>query len=112
MSTAVCRELATSDKFHALIILEGYDELPDNQRNSFSSIFNKLISGELLPFATILVTSRPWATGDIRRNYEGHIYQHIEVLGFTKRQINEYIKKNVPAYQVNDLNSYLENILR
>ena len=85
VSTAVCRELATSDKFHALIILEGYDELPDNQRNSFSSIFNKLISGELLPFATILVTSRPWATGDIRRNYEGHIYQHIEVLGFTKR---------------------------
>ena len=108
VSTAVCRELATSDKFHALIILEGYDELPDNQRNSSSSIFNQLISGELLPFATILVTSRPWATGDIRRNYEGHIYQHIEVLGFTKRQINEYIKKNVPADQVNDLNSYLE----
>ena len=108
VSTAVCHELATSDKFHALIILEGYDELPDNQRNSSSSIFNRLISGELLPFATILVTSRPWATGDIRRNYEGHIYQHIEVLGFTKRQITEYIKKTVPADQVNDLNSYLE----
>ena len=108
VSKATCRELATSDKFHALIILEGYDELPDNQRNSSSSIFNQLISGELLPLATILVTSRPWATGDIRRNYESHIYQHIEVLGFTKRQITEYIKKNVPADQVNDLNSYLE----
>ena len=108
VSTAVCRELAISENFHALIILEGYDELPDNQRNSSSSIFNRLISGELLPLATILVTSRPWATGDIRRNYEGHIYQHIEVLGFTKHQITEYIKKNVPADQVNDLNSYLE----
>ena len=108
VSTAVYHELATSDNFHALIILEGYDELPDSQRNSSSSIFNKLISGELLPLATILVTSRPWATGDIRRRYEGHIYQHIEVLGFTKRQITEYIKKNVPAVQVNNLNSYLE----
>ena len=108
VSKAMCRELATSRKFHTLIILEGYDELPDNQRNSSSSIFNRLISGELLPFATILVTSRPWATGDIRRKYEGHIYQHIEVLGFTKRQITEYIKKTVPKDQVNDLNSYLE----
>ena len=108
VSKATCHELVTSDKFHALIILEGYDELPDNQRNSSSSIFNQLISGELLPFATILVTSRPWATGDIRRNYECHIYQHIEVLGFTKRQITEYIKKNIPKDQVSDLNSYLE----
>ena len=108
VSKAMCRELATSQNFHALIILEGYDELPDNQRNSSSSIFSKLISGELLPLATILVTSRPWATGDIRRKYEGHIYQHIEVLGFTKRQITEYIKKTVPKDQVNDLNSYLE----
>ena len=30
------------------------------------------------------------------------------MLGFTKRQITEYIKKTVPAEQVSDLNSYLE----
>jgi hypothetical protein len=108
VSEAVCHELVASHTFHALIILEGYDELPDSQRNDSSSIFNELISGELLPLATVLVTSRPWATKDIRKNHECRIYQHIEVLGFTKRQITEYIKKTVPKDQVSDLNSYLE----
>ena len=108
MSEAVCRELVASHTFNALIILEGYDELPDSQRNDSSSIFNELISGELLPLATVLVTSRPWATKDIRKNNECRMYQHIEVLGFTKRQITKYINKTVPKDQVSDLNSYLE----
>ena len=108
VSSAVCLQLVNSQSFHALIILEGYDELPDSQRNNSSSIFNELISGDLLPLSTVLVTSRPWATKEIRKNHERRIYQHIEVLGFTKRQITEYIKKTVPKEQVSDLNSYLE----
>ena len=108
VSSAVCLQLVNSQSFHALIILEGYDELPDSQRNNSSSIFNELISGDLLPLSTVLVTSRPWATKEIRKNQERRIYQHIEVLGFTKRQITEYIKKTVPTEQVSDLNSYLE----
>ena len=107
VSEAVCHELVTSHTFHTLIILEGYDELPESQRNDSCSIFNQLISGDLLPLATVLVTSRPWATKDIRKHHEHHIYQHIEVLGFTKRQITEYMKKTVPNDQVK-LNSYLE----
>ena len=108
VSEAVCHELVTSHTFHLLIILEGYDELPESQRSDSSSIFNELISGELLPLATVLVTSRPWATEDIRKNNVCSLYQHIEVLGFTKRQITEYIKKTVPRDQVKSLNSYLE----
>ena len=108
VSEAVCHELVMPHTFHALIILEGYDELPESQRNDSCSIFNQLISGDLLPLATVLVTSRPWATKDIRKHHEHRIYQHIEVLGFTKRQIAKYIKKTVPKDQVKDLNSYLE----
>ena len=108
VSAAMYDQLVNSQSFHALIILEGYDELPDSQRNNSSSIFNELISGDLLPLSTVLVTSRPWATKEIRKNHERRIYQHIEVLGFTKRQITEYIKKTVPTEQVSDLNSYLE----
>ena len=108
VSEAVCHKLVTSHTFHALIILEGYDELPESLRNDSCSIFNQLISGELLPLATVLVTSRPWATKDIRKHHEHHIYQHIEVLGFTKHQITEYKKKTVPKDQQKDLNSYLE----
>ena len=108
VSAAMYDQLVNSQSFHALIILEGYDELPDSQRNNSSSIFNELISGDLLPLSTVLITSRPWATKEIRKNHERRIYQHIEVLGFTKRQITEYIKKTVPTEQVSDLNSYLE----
>ena len=108
VSAAVCHKLVDSHTFHALIILEGYDELPDSLRNDSSSIFNEIISGELLPLATILVTSRPWATMDIRKKYERRIYQHLEVLGFAKRQITQYIKKTVPKDKVSGLNSYLE----
>ena len=108
-SLAVYNELKKSQKLHALIILEGYDELPDICRNDPLSIFNELISGKLLPFATVLVTSRPWATKDLHEQHVCHIYQHIEVLGFTKKQIKEYINKNVGEEKIRSgLNSYLE----
>ena len=108
-SLAVYDELKNSHTFHALIILEGYDELPDYSRNDSSSVFNELISGDSLPLATVLVTSRPWATKDLHVEYACHIYQHIEVLGFTKKQIKEYINKNISEEKVRSgLNSYLE----
>ena len=108
-SLAVYNELKNSQKLHALIILEGYDELPDSCRNDPLSVFNELISGKLLPLATVLVTSRPWATKDLHENHACHIYQHIEVLGFTKKQIKEYINKNIGEKRIiSGLNSYLE----
>ena len=108
-SLAVYNELKHSHTFHALIILEGYDELPDICRNDPSSVFNELISGDSLPLATLLITSRPWATKHLRVEYACHIYQHIEVLGFTKRQIKEYINKNVGEERIiSGLNLYLE----
>ena len=108
-SIAVYNELKNSHTFHALIILEGYDELPDNCRNDPSSVFNTLISGDSLPLATVLVTSRPWATKDLHVKNAGRIYQHIEVLGFTKKQIEEYINKNIGEEKIRlELNSYLQ----
>ena len=104
---AVCKELVLSRELHTMIILEGYDELPDSCRKK-SSVFTQLISGKLLPLATILVTSRPWATQSIRKYHEGRIYQHIEVLGFIKPQIAEYIRSTVPKDEVSGLEAYME----
>ena len=104
---AVCHELVLAHNFHALIILEGFDELPDRCRKD-GSIFMDLIAGKLLPLATVLVTSRPWATQGIRRN-SNRIYQHIEILGFTGRQITEYIESTLPQDKVSDLKAYLES---
>ena len=83
--------LVDSHGDHTLIILEGFDELPDSQQKE-SSIFLQLILGQLLLYATIMITSRPWATGKILKRIEHRIFQHIEVLGFTEENAVKYIK--------------------
>ena len=107
VSEAVSLGLILTHGFHALIILEGYDELPERCRSDHS-IFPQLIGGKVLPLATIMVTSRPWATGSISYRHEGRIHQHIEILGFTSQQITQYIESTLPPDQVSDLSLYLE----
>ena len=83
-------ELVDCHGINTLIILEGFDELPDPQRRE-PSIFLQLILGQLLPLATILVTSRPWATGDLLVDIKHRIFQHVEILGFTEENITKYV---------------------
>ena len=104
----VKRELEHNHGVNTLIILEGFDELPDIARKD-GSAFMDLIAGKLLPLATVLVTSRPWATNGIRLLYGNRISQHIEILGFTGRQITEYIQSTLPQDKVSDLKAYLES---
>ena len=77
----VKRELEYNLGVNTLIILEGFDELPDRCQKD-GSIFMDLIAGKLLRLATVLVTSRPWATRKMLKNHENRIFQHIEILGF------------------------------
>ena len=83
-------ELITTLGANTLVILEGFDELPSACRTE-PSVFLKLINGKLLPHATVLVTSRPWATQGLQRECSHRIFQHIEILGFTGKQIEEYV---------------------
>ena len=108
VAQAVCHELVLANDFHSLIILEGFDELPDRCRIG-GSVFMDLLAGKFLPLATVLVTSRPWATQGIRLNYEDRVYQHIEILGFTDYQITEYIESTLPQDKVSGLKAYLES---
>ena len=88
---AVISEIESRSGYGVLFILEGYDELPDECRDPCSP-FLKLISGKDLALATLLITSRPWATCDILKKFKQRVFQHIEVLGFTKQQITSYLK--------------------
>ena len=83
-------ELLDSLGSNTLTILEGFDELPNSQRRK-SSIFLQLIHGKLLPLATILITSRPWATGDLLVDIKHRIFQHVEILGFIEENITKYV---------------------
>ena len=91
ISQAIKCELIHNRGVNTLIILEGFDELSDSQRKE-PSIFLQLILGQLLMHATIMITSRPWATGEIMRRIEHRIFQHIEVLGFTEENIVKYVR--------------------
>ena len=76
-----------------LIILEGWDELPETRQQS--SLFTRLISGVLLPEAVILITSRPSAIRSLE--YE-HIERRIEILGFTEKQVMQNISYYFQKY--------------
>ena len=78
-----------------LLLFEGYDELPVQLQRDINSVPLQLISGKHLPEATVLVTSRHSASGFLRNEYWSRISQHIEILGFTKENIQTYINENV-----------------
>ena len=70
-----------------LLIFDGYDELSDSQQH-FDSVIQQIMHRELLSQATLMVTSRPLAT---RMLHLQLIDQHIEVLGFTKKNVEKFI---------------------
>ena len=55
MCQGITKELENHRGDKTLIILEGFDELPDACRTA-SSVFLDLIKGQLLPLATVMVT--------------------------------------------------------
>ena len=78
-----------------LLLFEGYDELPEKLRKE-RSVFLDVIMGEELPEATVLITSRPWASEFLHRKCKEQISQHIEILGFTKDNIQSYLESTIP----------------
>ena len=72
-----------------LIVCDGFDELPREQRQE-GSVYIDLLKGRLLAEATIIVTSRPSVSADLCRLCQHNIDRHLEVIGFTKEHINRY----------------------
>ena len=91
----IVKEIIASKGKETLLLFEGYDELPAQLQRDINSVPLQIISGKHLPKATVLVTSRHSASGFIRNEYWSRISQHIEILGFTKENIQTYINENV-----------------
>ena len=60
----VLRHIVTENGRGVFLVLEGYDELTEDQRTE-GSILNQLLIGDCLPKATIMVTSRPLASDSL-----------------------------------------------
>ena len=91
--TLIVKEILKSNGKETLLLFEGYDELPAQDKKE--SVLLQIISGKCLPEATVLVTSRHSASGFIVKYNGERISQHIEILGFTKENIQTYINENV-----------------
>ena len=72
-----------------LLILDGWDELRLSCRGK-EMFFPKLVKGEILPYCSIVITSRSGPTDFIK--YQAPNPRLVEVLGFTKEQIINYIR--------------------
>ena len=92
LQQAVVQEVTSNQGKGVAIWLEAWDEL-DHQPREKASVFLDLIHGRILPFATVFVTSRPWASEHLRENCGHRITQHVEVLTSAKDQIEHYISK-------------------
>ena len=72
-----------------LFVLDGWDELPPDLRNN--SIFLQLVQPKLpesnpLCESTVIVTSRPIASGDLHQI----ISSRVEILGFTAEELHQF----------------------
>ena len=75
-----------------LWILDGFDELPHHLRTSLTSIFIKLIKGDILPKSTVVVTSRHAAIFPLLTFLEDDS-KLIALRGFRSNEILEYASK-------------------
>ena len=90
--------------------LDGLDEYCPDKKEMKTTFVHKLIKGQILPRSVVIVASRPAASQKYRRDST----RCIEVLGFLKEQIYEYIDSyfdgNEDKYSlVLGLRTYLEH---
>ena len=96
---AVATEMEAINGESVLLLYEGYDELPGKLQTR-KSIFLEILQQECLPDATILITSRPSATQFLRGKFKKSIDQHIEILGFTKADVQSYVQSVIEDQQM------------
>ena len=91
---SVSKWMASTLGEDVLLILDGYDELSSELQIGDQSIFARIIKGEELLRLTILVTSRPSANRNLYQllcSIQAKC-QYIEIVGFGKKEIREYIE--------------------
>ena len=90
-----------------LIVCDGFDELSRQQQEN--SLYVRLFSGELLPAATVIVTTRPSASAQFKKVCERNIHRELEITGFTEKGIMEFTKSIFNGGALEGFLSYIQN---
>ena len=83
----VVHDITCIEGKNILLLLEGWDELPEDKQLN-KSFFANIIAGKVLKKGNILITSRPSSIGSIQKKF---ITRHIAILGFSEDQIEQYV---------------------
>ena len=83
----VVQDITCIEGKNILLLLEGWDELPEEKQLN-KSFFAKMIAGKILKKGDVLITSRPSSIGSIRKQF---ITRNIAILGFSEDQIEQYV---------------------
>ena len=75
-----------------LLVCDGFDELSEKERTRHS-LFLDVICGKVLPNCSVIVSSRPYASQMLQKMKS--ITHHVEIVGFTKKQIKKCIWQNI-----------------
>ena len=96
LRTAVANYLEDEEGEKVLIIADGWDELGVSERQN-GSFIHELLFAELLPFVSVVLTSRPTASAPLHRL--PYIDRFVEVCGFNKDNIKEYVQSEFASDQ-------------
>ena len=87
--TSVIEELEEREGEGVLIIADGWDEL-DQENRSKSSFLYTFLFGNILPFLSVLLTSRPSASAPLHNLPT--VDRLVEVVGFNEENVKQYIE--------------------
>ena len=86
----VCEQLQQTLGEGVMLVLDGFDELSEQQRTGMPLIA-QFLNGDILPNATFLITSRPLATVGLSQLLRCEPDQRIEVIGFSENDIEAFV---------------------
>ena len=86
---SVIEELEEREGEGVLIIADGWDELDEDNRSDNSFLYH-LLFGDILSFASVLLTSRPFASALLHNL--STVDCLVEVVGFNEENVKQYIE--------------------
>ena len=92
LQQAIAEQVESNGGEGVALWLEAWDELQENKRQK-SSVFLDLVHGRVLPKATVIITSRPWATQNLKATSSG-IDQHIEIVSTPAIQLSRILSQD------------------
>ena len=85
---AVTQYLEDEEGDNILVLADGWDELGESKRLPDTFLYQFLL-GDQYPFLSVLLTSRPSASGALHRHE--NLDRFVEVCGFSQENIREYV---------------------